>query len=356
MSALLAEFDVLADHRVVLLQHESVGIVATVLARHVGVTGAGGGAELDDRANVLLLRHQIFSPRAMISPTTASMPRASITLMPLADTFRVTLRFSDGTKYVFFWMFTSNRRLLRRCECEMVLPKPGPAPVTWHTAATVPPPTVSGRGDAGPPKITCLRAVRVESAHCRDAAEGKAYTTAARDPSPLQRARGAPLAGAEDVDDVLRIAEAVACGDVRRPLLDRVRLDLDGPAAGPADQVVVVPGRDAGAVEVLAVTRLQRVGVAVDGEGRERAVHGRKPDGGAGLPQGRVELLRADEAVPGPERLADGGALPGPALHGRKPTSTVDPGLEVVAGRASRTGNSCARRPDPRRPTSRHTR
>ena len=35
------------------------------------------------------------------------------------------------------WMFTSNRRLVRRCECEIVLPKPGPLPQISQVAATV---------------------------------------------------------------------------------------------------------------------------------------------------------------------------------------------------------------------------
>src|SRR5690606_7938292 len=65
------------------------------------------------------------------------MPRASITLMPLADTFRVMVRLSDGTKNFFFCTFGSKRRFVRRCECEMLCPKPGTAPVTWHTAAMV---------------------------------------------------------------------------------------------------------------------------------------------------------------------------------------------------------------------------
>src|SRR5690606_1499009 len=95
--ALLAEFDVLAHHRVVLLEHETVRVVATVLARHVGVPGAGGPTKLDDGADVLLLGHQIFSPRARRSLTTDSMPRASITLMPLALSVSVTLRRSEGT-------------------------------------------------------------------------------------------------------------------------------------------------------------------------------------------------------------------------------------------------------------------
>ncbi|KAF5289078.1 hypothetical protein FQR65_LT20871 [Abscondita terminalis] len=67
--ALLSELNVLADHRVVLLQHEAVRGVPTILPSHVGEPGARRRAELDDRT----------------SATTASMPRASITLMPFAD-------------------------------------------------------------------------------------------------------------------------------------------------------------------------------------------------------------------------------------------------------------------------------
>src|SRR5918994_904158 len=51
--ALLAEVNVLAHDGVVLLQHDAVGVVATVLGGHVGVTGARRGAELDDRTYVL---------------------------------------------------------------------------------------------------------------------------------------------------------------------------------------------------------------------------------------------------------------------------------------------------------------
>src|SRR5690606_5160883 len=98
-SALLSEFDVLADDRVVLLQHDAVGVVAAVLARDVRVARTRGRTQLDDRTDILrLLRHQSFTPFATRSFTTDSIPRASITLMPLADTFRVTLRPSDGTK------------------------------------------------------------------------------------------------------------------------------------------------------------------------------------------------------------------------------------------------------------------
>src|SRR5690606_18951506 len=83
------------------------------------------------------------------------MPRTSITLMPLADTFRVTLRPSDATKYVFFCTFGSKRRLVRRCECEMLCPKPGTAPVTWQTAAMV---ILHYREASASPKVTCRHA------------------------------------------------------------------------------------------------------------------------------------------------------------------------------------------------------
>src|SRR5690606_5213118 len=40
--SLLAEFYVLANHRIVLLQHEAVWIVAAILTGDIGVPGAGG--------------------------------------------------------------------------------------------------------------------------------------------------------------------------------------------------------------------------------------------------------------------------------------------------------------------------
>lgn len=57
MSAFLAEVHVPANDRVVLAQHKSVGVVAAVLARHIGVAAAGGGAHLDDRPGVIPLGH-----------------------------------------------------------------------------------------------------------------------------------------------------------------------------------------------------------------------------------------------------------------------------------------------------------
>ena len=66
-------------------------------------------------------------------------------------------------------------------------------------------------------------------------------------------------------------------GDILRPLLDRIRRDLDRVPAGAADQVVVVRTGGAGPVQALALL-LQRVGIALGRQVGERAVDGREPD------------------------------------------------------------------------------
>jgi hypothetical protein len=48
-------------------------------------------------------------------------------------------------------------------------------------------------------------------------------------------------AGAEDLDDVLDVDEAVLLGDAACPALDHGTVDLHGPAAAAAGEVVVVP-------------------------------------------------------------------------------------------------------------------
>ena len=64
------------------------------------------------------------------------MPFLLIVLMPLADTLRVTQRFSDSTQKRCFWMFGVHRRLPRRCEWLMVLPNDGLRPVAFSNSAT----------------------------------------------------------------------------------------------------------------------------------------------------------------------------------------------------------------------------
>jgi hypothetical protein len=97
---------------------------------------------------------------------------------------------------------------------------------------------------------------------------------------------------------VLGVGEAVRGGRALGPRLDLASLDLDGAAARAADQVVVMTGRRAGAVDGLAVGALQLVGLAARGEGREGAVDGREPNAGVVLPprasrtRSRCQVLR----------------------------------------------------------------
>ena len=97
-------------------------------------------------------------------------------------------------------------------------------------------------------------------------------------------------------------------------------MSSSGPA-GAADQVVVMPGAGAGTVERLTVRALERIGVTLGGEPRERTVHRGQADAGVLVAQERVERLCTDESGGVGERLADALTLPGVALsHGGKST------------------------------------
>src|SRR5918993_1979223 len=127
-----------------------------------------------------------------MSLTTDSMPRASITLMPFADTLMVMFRRSDGTKYVFFCTFGSKRRFVRRCECEMLCPKPGTAPVTWHTAAIG---FLQYRGADAPPKVSCLltlpmRTLTISRGFRRGLSRSGQWKCPAKEPAYQKRAGG----------------------------------------------------------------------------------------------------------------------------------------------------------------------
>src|SRR4051812_34290129 len=149
----------------------------------------------------------------------------------------------------------------------------------------------------------------------RGAPTAKRQSYGLNPPPATASAGGAGRAEPEDVDHVARLGVAVSCRRRGSPLLDVVRLDLLSPAAVPADEVVMMAGRGAGAVQRLAVVGLQGVRVPLDREVGERAIDRRETDGGAGSAQIRVQLLRTDEARPvaesGPHRLP----LPGVALH-----------------------------------------
>src|SRR5699024_9160689 len=92
-----------------------------------------------------------------------------------------------------------------------------------------------------------------------------------------RRGSAAGRAEAEDLDGVVDLAEAVLGGRPLRPRLDGGALDLLDPAAGPAHQVVVVPGA-APAVEQLAVLVAQGVELVLVGEDLQVAVDGGQAD------------------------------------------------------------------------------
>ena len=89
--------------------------------------------------------------------------------------------------------------------------------------------------------------------------------------------------GADDLQGVADVGEAVLTGDPVGPRLDRRPGDLDGAAAHPADQVVVVLGA-AAAVERLAGVGADRVQLAVVGQRLDGAVDRRQPHPVAGVP------------------------------------------------------------------------
>ena len=133
---------------------------------------------------------------------------------------------------------------------------------------------------------------------------------------PVRRPAGG--AGAEDLQGVADVGEAVLAGDPVGPLLDRRAGHLDGQPAAAADQVVVVL-RAAAAVERLAGVGADGVQLAVVGQRLHRPVDRGQPD--------RVAVRRAAARAPparcgsrrGPgrplgRRRADGWC--GPCVHG----------------------------------------
>ena len=92
-------------------------------------------------------------------------------------------------------------------------------------------------------------------------------------------------AESEDVNDVVGLGEAMLGGDRLRPTLDGIRFDLHGESAVAADEVMVVLPRSTGAIEALAIERLERISLPLDREVGERAVDGSETDRRTGLPE-----------------------------------------------------------------------
>ena len=60
-----------------------------------------------------------------------------MTLPPLMQEVQTFIRLVfEPARLRTVWMLGLKRRLVRRLECEMLLPKPGPLPHTSHTEAT----------------------------------------------------------------------------------------------------------------------------------------------------------------------------------------------------------------------------
>src|SRR6185312_7809952 len=101
----------------------------------------------------------------------------------------------------------------------------------------------------------------------------------------------------EDLDGVREVGEAVPLRDGLRPRLDRGSLDLDGRAAPPAHQVVVVLGARAPPVDGLARVGAEHVDLAAVGQRLQGAVHGGEADAVAAAAQLLVDLLGGAEVV-----------------------------------------------------------
>lgn len=76
--------------------------------------------------------------RRGLYPLRVRSAQARDTLPALMHDVHTFIRFGvEPTTARTRWMFGFQRRLVRRCECEMLCPKPGPLPQTSQVAATV---------------------------------------------------------------------------------------------------------------------------------------------------------------------------------------------------------------------------
>src|SRR5699024_8504990 len=97
--ALLSKINVLAGYRIIFFQRNTIWVISAILTGDVSVASASSRLHFDHGAQARFACQFKSSTRlAMSTEMTESSPRASIALMPRADTFRVTLRPNDGTK------------------------------------------------------------------------------------------------------------------------------------------------------------------------------------------------------------------------------------------------------------------
>lgn len=89
VSAFFFEDDMLTNHRVVLLQFNSLTTVCFIFTRRICVASSGRRFQSNHRS-LITFRHQTFSPRRLRSANTDSIPRLLMILMPFALTVKVT--------------------------------------------------------------------------------------------------------------------------------------------------------------------------------------------------------------------------------------------------------------------------
>ena len=96
--------------------------------------------EVPSRASVEAGRRERAAPRDGEPPALGASGGQRLTLPALRQEVQTLSRFgvtpASPTSALTRWMLGFQRRLVRRCECEMLCPKPGPLPQTSQLAAT----------------------------------------------------------------------------------------------------------------------------------------------------------------------------------------------------------------------------
>ena len=143
---------------------------------------------------------------------------------------------------------------------------------------------------------------------------------------------GACGAHAEDLERVTDVGEAMTGREISRPPLHRRALDLDGRAALPAHQMMMVAGTATPAIQLFPIRQPHMVDLIRIRQQLQRAVHGRQPDRDPAVPQGGIKLLSTAE-LPGPGQQGENlGALPGVPSH-----ACLSLGHQTSPGRLART-------------------
>ncbi len=127
-----------------------------------------------------------------------------------------------------------------------------------------------------------------------------------------QRAGGAQ---AEDLERVTDVRKAMTGREVFCPSLHRRALDLDGRAAFPAHQMMVVTGTATAAIQLFPIRQPHLVDLIRFRQQLQRAVDRRQPDRDPAVPQSGMKLLSAAELLGSGQQGENLGALPCVPFH-----------------------------------------